>query len=145
MTEEHLACRNLAQVSDSGVVHLAAHDDCAQKCAIHRRVCVIRLPYHLIKTLATEPPTRFSTLFQRAPEQFLCGCRGKCRSRGAQGDYLAFAIRKNKQVAVVRLPRVFAGIPDGAGFPVSYVRHDCQQVRFAAEGYLLLLLHYPEG
>src|SRR5260370_26050878 len=57
MTEEHLACRNLAQVSDSGVVHLAAHDDRAQKCAVYRRGGVLPHPSPpLIKPSPASPP-----------------------------------------------------------------------------------------
>src|SRR5260370_13468124 len=56
MTEEHLACRNLAQVSDSGVVHLAAHDDRAQKCAVYRRGFALPAASPPLKNASLRPP-----------------------------------------------------------------------------------------
>ena len=55
---------------------------------------------------------------------------------------IALLVRKGKHVAVVRFPGVFARILDRRGVAVPHVRQRSQQIRFTAQGHLVLVFHH---
>ena len=62
---------------------------------------VERLQDHLVQTLAAVPPRRIIPLFKGAMKQILSDCDGKLEGGRVQGNDLASAIRKGKQITVI--------------------------------------------
>ena len=55
-----------------------------------------------------------------------------------QGDDFSALVDENKEIAVVGLPGVLAGVADGGGVAVAHVGERGEQIGFAAEGGFLL-------
>jgi hypothetical protein len=58
-----------------------------------------------------------------------------------QGDNLTFSVRESKQVAIARLPWVFAGILDRRRVSIYYVCQSRAQVGLAGQHHLSLVLN----
>src|SRR5690348_8498900 len=57
-----------------------------------------------------------------------------------EGDDFGIFVGENEEVAVVRLPGVFAGVADGGGIDVAHVSEGGEEIGFAAERSFLLAM-----
>lgn len=62
-----------------------------------------------------------------------------------QGGNHAILVRQNEEVAVFGLPRITACIFDGSGVPTAHEGHGGEEIGFAAERGLLLILDGLQG
>jgi len=57
-----------------------------------------------------------------------------------EGDDFRVLVCEDEKIAVVGLPRIFAGVADGGGIAVAHVGERGEQIGFAAEGGFLLAM-----
>ena len=60
-------------------------------------------------------------------------------------DDLGVLVGEDEEVAIVGLPGVLAGVPDGGGISVAHVGEGGKQIGFAAEGSSLLAMDGLDG
>ncbi len=74
-------------------------------------------------------------------QQFFSRINGKVRAGRAQGHNLAFFVRQREEVAVARLPGVFAGLLNRLCVPASDISQRCEHVALAAKHHFALMLN----
>src|SRR6266436_4666809 len=94
---------------------------------------------------ARKPPSSRTILLHRAAQQLFGIANRKPRTGRVQGDNSAFSVRERKQVAIVRLPWILAGILDRRRIPVSEVGQRREQVGLVTQHHLSLVLNGLDG
>jgi hypothetical protein len=142
--EDDVAGGDARKVSGSAFADQPADDDKAKE-IFARGVVIEGLKNDLIEAGAAEPPAGTFSAIDGAGNHFLGGGDGEGRSGRMEGDDFGVFVGKDEEVAVVGLPGVFAGVPDGGGIAVAHVCKRGEQIGFAAERGFLLAMDSLDG
>ena len=119
-------------------------DDKAEK-IFARGVVEERLKNDLIKAGAGEPPAGSFSAADGAGNHFLGGGDSKGRGGRMESDDFGTLADEDEKIAIVGLPRVFAGVADGGGVAVAHIGERGEQIGFAAQGGFLLAMNGLDG